>query len=60
MQQLTEQQEARYKEFKEFVASNVAPYAEQWDREQMVPDLALSLMAQAGYFGATVPLDLGG
>jgi alkylation response protein AidB-like acyl-CoA dehydrogenase len=60
MQQLTEQQEARYKEFKEFVAKNVAPYAEQWDREQMVPDSVLSLMAKAGYFGANVPPDLGG
>lgn len=60
MPHLTEEQEGRYKEFKEFVASHVEPYAELWDREQSIPDSALRLIGKAGYFGCTVPRDFGG
>jgi len=57
---LTEQQDARHTEFKVFVASNVEPFAEQWDREQAIPDSTLSLLATSGYFGCCIPPDLGG
>ncbi|HEY6122369.1 MAG TPA: acyl-CoA dehydrogenase family protein [Pyrinomonadaceae bacterium] len=57
---LTEQQAVRHKDFKAFVALNVEPFAEQWDREQLVPDATLSLLAGSGFFGASLPLDFGG
>jgi alkylation response protein AidB-like acyl-CoA dehydrogenase len=57
---LTDQQEARQKEFKAFVALNVEPFAEQWDREQRIPDSAISLLAKFGYFGCSLPPDFGG
>jgi len=57
---LTEEQVARHEEFKAFVALNVAPFAEQWDREQSIPDSALSLLAQEGYLGCSLPADSGG
>ena len=53
-------QEPRQEEFRAFVASNVEPYAEQWDREQRIPDSALSLLAKSGYLGCTVPPEFGG
>ena len=31
---LTDQQKAKHTEFKNFVALNVEPFAEQWDREK--------------------------
>ena len=57
---LTEQQEVRHKEFKAFVSLNVEPFAEQWDREQLIPDSTLSLLAQSGYLGCSLPPDFGG
>lgn len=58
--QLTQQQEERHKEFKAFVALNVEPFAEQWDREQLIPDSATSLLAKSGYLGCCLPTDYGG
>jgi glutaryl-CoA dehydrogenase (non-decarboxylating) len=60
MQNLTDEQQGRYNEFKAFVAGSVEPYAQQWDKDQMIPDSALRLVGKAGYFGCSVPRDLGG
>ena len=60
MEHLTAQQESKYDEFKSFVASNVEPYAEQWDREQLIPDSALAQLAKVGYFGCSLPREFGG
>jgi alkylation response protein AidB-like acyl-CoA dehydrogenase len=57
---LTEQQEARHNDFKAFVALNVEPFAEHWDREQKIPDSTLSLLAKSGYLGCSLPSDFGG
>jgi alkylation response protein AidB-like acyl-CoA dehydrogenase len=57
---LTKQQEVRHEEFKAFVSLNVEPFAEQWDREQLIPDSVLSLLAKEGYFGSLLPSDNGG
>lgn len=57
---LTDRQRARHAEFKDFVASNVEPFAEPWDREQHIPDHAISQLAKPGYLGACLPPDYGG
>ena len=57
---LTEAQGTRYAEFRRFVALNVAPFAEDWDREQHVPDAVIALLAQSGYLGSSLPAEYGG
>src|SRR5438093_12779524 len=46
--------------FKAFVTRNVAPFAEQLDRDQQVPSGVISQMAQAGYLGCSLPPEYGG
>lgn len=57
---LTDQQKAKHAEFKSFVALNVEPFAEAWDREERIPDHMISMLAQRGYLGASLPLTYGG
>src|SRR6266513_2678635 len=57
---LTDQSEARHKDFKAFVTSNVEPFAERWDREQRIPESVISLLAKAGYLGCSLPPQYGG
>ena len=57
---LTDQQEVRHKDFKAFVTLNVEPFAEQWDREQRIPDSVISLLAKSGYLGCSLPPHYGG
>ena len=51
---------ARHDEFKAFVARHVAPCAEQWDRDERIPESVLGTMAQCGYLGSILPRDVGG
>jgi alkylation response protein AidB-like acyl-CoA dehydrogenase len=53
-------QESRQEEFRAFVALNVEPCAAQWDREQRLPDSAISLLAKSGYLGCSIPPEFGG
>ena len=57
---LTDAQGARHGEFKTFVALNVEPFAEQWDREQSIPDSVIALLAKSGYLGCSLPPHYGG
>jgi alkylation response protein AidB-like acyl-CoA dehydrogenase len=57
---LDSDQKKRYQEFKEFVAAQVEPFAERWDREQQHPTSIISVLGQAGYLGSTVPVAYGG
>src|SRR6218665_1137670 len=52
---LTEIQQARQREFREFVDRNVLPGAAEWDRAQRIPEATLQLVAEAGYLGLTLP-----
>jgi hypothetical protein len=36
--------------FRNFVTSNVEPFAEAWDREQEMPDRAIAMLAEAGLY----------
>ena len=51
---------ARHEEFRTFVTLNVEPFAEQWDRDQQLPDSAISKLAQCGYLGCSLPPDYDG
>ncbi len=57
---LNEDQKTRYKEFKEFVAFNIEPSADQWDRDEKIPDSVISLLAKSGYLGSIIPIEYGG
>jgi len=51
---------SKHEEFKAFVARSVAPFAEQWDRDQRIPDGIIRQMAQSGYLGCSLPPEYGG
>jgi len=57
---LTEEQKNRYKEFKEFVSFNIEPLADQWDRDEKIPESTFKLLAKAGYLGSNIPAEYGG
>ena len=57
---LTEVQQERQREFREFVASYVAPSAAEWDRAERIPESLVTRMAGAGYLGSTIPSKFGG
>src|SRR5262245_11394262 len=61
MQQLlTDLQKGKHEEFKTFVTRNVEPFAEQWDRDQRIPDSVVSKLTECGYLGSSVPRDYEG
>ena len=57
---LTENQKAHYEEFKEFIKTNVEPYASKWDYNQEMPEDFISLLAKSGYLGSNIPIEFGG
>ena len=57
---LTDTQQACQREFREFVACNVAPFAADWDRAEEIPGSTVSLMAKSGYLGSMLPEKFGG
>ena len=59
-QLLTDPQRGKYEEFKTFVTLNVEPFAEEWDRDQRIPQSVISKLAQGGYLGSSLPRDHGG
>lgn len=57
---LSEAQQSRQREFREFVARHVAPFAAEWDRAEKIPEATVKLVANAGYLGSTLPVKFGG
>src|ERR1700687_3349175 len=57
---LTQQQKVRHGDFKAFVNQNVEPFAEQWDRQQKIPESVISMLAKSGYLGCSLPPQYGG
>ena len=57
---LTDAQQSRQREFREFVARHIAPAAAEWDRGQKIPASAVKRVAEAGYLGSTLPVKFGG
>jgi alkylation response protein AidB-like acyl-CoA dehydrogenase len=58
--ELSASQKALVKEAREFAMTEVAPYAAQWDREEHIPRDQIQKLADAGYFGMTIPAEYGG
>ena len=59
-QLLTEVQKGRHEEFKSFARLEVEPFAEQWDREQRLPESVLAKLAKRGYLGCSLPREYDG
>lgn len=57
---LTDAQQSRQREFRDFVARHVMPFAAQWDRAGKIPEATVKLIADAGYLGSTLPKKFGG
>jgi glutaryl-CoA dehydrogenase (non-decarboxylating) len=57
---LREEQQARYAEFKRFVALHVEPFADEWELQQSLPAEIIASMATSGYLGASLPREHGG
>ena len=57
---LTTQQTTAYRADQAFVATNIAPYADQIDRAQATPVHVINNVAQQGYLGALIPVAYGG
>ncbi|MBF8273389.1 MAG: acyl-CoA dehydrogenase [Magnetococcales bacterium] len=46
--------------FRAFVDTEIAPYADQWDRDEKIPRETIQKLAHQGYFGAVIPKENGG
>jgi len=57
---LTPEQRSARSTFQAFVDQNVSPFADDFDRYGRLPDVLLNQVAKNGYWGATVPADMGG
>src|SRR5258708_24595403 len=57
---LTDEQKAKHTEFKDFVSLHVEPFANEWDREQRIPDPVISMLAKSGCLGCSLPKKYGG
>ena len=49
---LTDAQLSRQREFREFVARNIAPAAAEWDRAERIPASVIQSLGAAGYLGS--------
>jgi alkylation response protein AidB-like acyl-CoA dehydrogenase len=57
---LSDSQSKVLHEFRQFTATEVAPYANDWDRAGKLPRGVVSAMGEAGYLGALIPQEYGG
>jgi short-chain 2-methylacyl-CoA dehydrogenase len=57
---LSDEQEQFRAVVRDFAKSEIAPYAEQWDREEVFPVEAVLAMGELGLFGLPFPPEYGG
>lgn len=57
--ELNKQQQAALEEFKAFVDEQVAPFADEFDRTEQMPDTLICALGQRGYLGAMAPAEYG-
>jgi len=58
--ELSEVQRAARSEFRTFVDEQVAPFADEHDRNEKMPDTLIRTLGERGYLGAMVPAEYGG
>ena len=58
--ELDEAQRAAQAEFRIFVDEQVAPFADEYDRNEKMPDTLIRTLGERGYLGAVVPTEYGG
>ena len=54
---ITPQQSARYRDFKAFASARIEGLADEWDRDQKLPESMVFELAEAGYLGCKLPPD---
>lgn len=58
--ELTDQQIADQRAFRDFADQEIVPYADQFDREERIPPELIRALAQRGFLGMVVPKESGG
>jgi alkylation response protein AidB-like acyl-CoA dehydrogenase len=58
--ELTPRQKSMQNAFRAFVRKEIAPYADQYDREEAIPAELIQKLAQSGYLGSMLPQENGG
>jgi len=58
--ELTAEQRAARAEFRAFVASEIAPHADRWDREEAIPAALVDELRRRRLLGSNVPEEYGG
>lgn len=58
--ELTAEQRAARGAFRAFAQAEIAPFADQWDREEAIPRELIDKLAGRGWLGAHVPAEHGG
>src|ERR1700743_102816 len=58
--ELTPEQQRLQNEFREFADAQIVPYANAWDRAEVMPAEIVRQLADKGYLGAVLPSDRGG
>ncbi len=58
--ELTPEQRAARAEFRAFVAAEIAPHADRWDREAATPAALIDRLRERGYLGSNVAREWGG
>jgi len=59
-QLLTDFQRGKHEGIQDLCHADVEPFAAQWDRDQRIPDSAISTIAQRGCLGCCLPPNIGG
>ena len=57
---LTEEQQAFKQAARDFLAAEVVPHRQRWDREEAVDPAIAAKMGEIGFFGITIPEQYGG
>jgi len=58
--ELTPEQRAARADFRAFVAAEIVPHADRWDREQAVPMALVDKLRERGWLGSLIPPGFGG
>jgi len=56
----TEEHDIFRKTFRDFVARELAPHADQWERDKLFPNEVFKRMGELGFFGVSYPEEVGG